>query len=136
MAKNTREPVDTREGPRSFSVLMAEIADGDFQKDASKELFDLINTMRDAAIDTNGKVKGRLDLRFDISIDPRGVVSVEFDPKAKLLTKIKRAPAMAWITKGGNLTLEHPTQLKLGIREVRGDNSNDDDDARDARGEG
>jgi hypothetical protein len=124
MAKGTQEPKDTREGPRSFTRFFDDIGEGDFQRDAAEKLFELVSALRDEAIYCNGKVKGKFALTLDFSIDPRGVVAVDCDSKIKKPTR-KRAPAQAWITAGGNLTLEHPRQLKLPVREVKNDNHSD-----------
>jgi hypothetical protein len=121
MAKNDREIPDNREGPRSFTVFYQDVADGDFQRDASEELFALTGALRDEALRVNGKVKGEITIKLNISIDPRGVIGVDQDIKTKK-PKIRRATAQAWITAGGNITLQHPRQLTLPVREVRTEN--------------
>lgn len=132
MAKRDREPVDKREGPRSFARFFEQVGDGDFHRDASKRLFELGNDLRDEALRVDGKVKGKLVITVDMSIDERGQVGFNCDSTVKM-QKVKRTPAQAWITAGGNLTLEHPTQIKLPLREVGGRES--DRDVDDERGD-
>lgn len=131
MAKREREPVDTREGPRSFARFFEQVADGDFHRDASKRLFELSNALRDEAIRVDGKVKGKMTIVVDVSVDERGQVGFNCDSAIKI-PKPKRTTAQAWITASGNLTLEHPTQIKLPLREVGGRES--DIDVNDERG--
>jgi hypothetical protein len=114
-------------GPRSFARFFENIGEGDFHQEASEKLFELNNALVDHALRTDARVKGKLTLVFDISIDQRGVCGVSVETTVKK-PKVKRAPAQAWITKG-NITFEHPRQTTLPLREVgwREPVRNDDD---------
>lgn len=127
MAKDT--------GPRSFARFFENVGEGDFHQDASAKLFELNNSLVEHALRTDAKVKGKLTIVFDVSIDPRGNVGVNVETTIKK-PKVKRAPAQAWVTKG-NITFEHPRQGSLPgvLREVgwREPARNDNDDAGEER---
>lgn len=120
------------EGPRSLARFLESIGEGDFHADASEKFFELNNSLQDHALRTDSRVKGKMTMVFDVSIDQRGVVGVTIDTTIKK-PKLKRAPAQAWVTKSGNLVTEHPRQTTLPLREVGGREVKSDNDDEDVR---
>lgn len=116
------------EGPRSFARFFEGIGEGDFHQEASEKLFELNNKLQEHALRTDSRVKGKLTLTFDVSIDQRGIMGVSSDCTIKT-PKVKRAPAQAWCTKGGNVSFENPRQATLPgvLREVGGREIRQDD---------
>lgn len=121
-----RHPVDEEdldedvEGARSFAYHLATIADGDINRDCSEELRDLLNKMVTEASAREATVKGVFRLELAIEVSDAGMVGIAPSIKTKAPEK-KRRGAGLWVTKGGNLSYEHPRQQLLpGLREVTG----------------
>lgn len=105
------------EGPRSFARFLEGLGDGDAVNELSEQLFELTGKLQDEALARGDKVAGMLTFKLAISADPRGNVGMVYDVEIKK-PKPKRVPAIGWLTKGGNVTFEHPKQIKLPLREV------------------
>lgn len=131
--KKAEEP-PKKEGARSFAVFVADCADGELLSEASQELHDLVSKLGEMADEYHCKAKGKFTLTFDLSVDQKGVMGIDYDVKAKATTKYKRATAQAWATDGGNVSFINPRQLTFGIHEVRG--GRDEDDAEDLGDDG
>lgn len=121
-----RNPVDGEdldedvEGTRSFAYHIATLADGDINRDCSEELRTLLTKMIDEASAREATVKGAFRLDLAIEVSDAGMVGITPSIKIKAPEK-KRRGAGLWVTKGGNLSYEHPRQQLLpGLREVTG----------------
>jgi hypothetical protein len=110
---------EQHEGPRSFSVFMHELSEGEAHGEASQKLHELVNKMQDAALDQGKEVKGEFTLSLKLKVDPRGTASVDYTIKAKAPDR-HRLRATLFVTKGGNLSVENPRQQTLPLREVAG----------------
>ena len=113
----TDETDKTEEGPRSFSLLLQQVADGDAHAELSQSLHELTLGLAVAARATAGVVKGELMLRLRMTVDEKGVVGVGYEVKIKEPPPT-RSSSVFWITKGGNLTPENPRQANLFPRDV------------------
>ncbi len=109
------ERKETDEGARSFAVVLHQIEDGLLHAELSSQLRLVCKELERAASNYQAKAKGSLSLTLEITAEPSGIVVVKGDVKAKL-PKAKRAGSPFWLTKSGNLTLEHPRQLALPVR--------------------
>lgn len=108
----------TDEGARSFARFVEGLGDGDMLADTSEALHKLSSALQDHALFVNDKAKGTMTIKIKASCDPRGVMGFDYDVEVKT-PKRKRAPAQAWVTKGGNVQFENPRQPALPfVREV------------------
>jgi hypothetical protein len=105
------------EGPRHFARFLEGLGDGDAVNELSEQLFKLTTKLQDESLARGDKVAGMLTFKLAISADPRGNVGMVYDIELKE-PKPKRVPAIGWLTKGGNVTFEHPKQLKMPLHEV------------------
>lgn len=118
MAKTTNEKDDTDdEGPRGFGVILSQIGDGELHEDLSARLQLLVTDCRAYAERYERKGKGTLTLVLSVSALDNGAIEVSGDIKAKH-PQAKSAGSIFWPTKGNNLTLDHPRQQKLPLKEV------------------
>lgn len=111
MAKNDDE------GPRSFSTLLGQLADGEAERDLSEQLLELTKKIQDEALARGDEAKGSLSLKIVITADHKGVATVTYTVDVKH-PKRKTSAALYWLTKAGNLTPENPRQTKLPLRDV------------------
>ena len=109
--------IEQDEGPRSFSVFVSKLADGEAEQHLSHELHELAKRLQEQAVAQNDKVKGTLTLTINFIAEPKGFVGIGYDIASKE-PKPRRQASMFWLTKGGNLTPHNPAQLGLELREV------------------
>lgn len=109
---------DKQEGPRSFTRFLEGLADGEAAYELSEKFYQLGSRLRDEALARNGKVKGELSFKIGVSIDARGQVGLTYAADVKM-PKAQKVESIAWITKGGNVTFDHPRQGKLPLAEVK-----------------
>lgn len=114
---NTKKPLPDETGPRAFSVILQQIADGDAHSEVSAELQRLLKTMSARAKDQNKSLNGELTLKLKIAVDERGVLAIGYDVKTKEPSP-KRAASTFWIDKAGNASVTNPRQIELGLRDV------------------
>ncbi len=135
MAKETKTQTK-EEGPRSFGVFLHDFAGGSAEKELSRELYELIKTMRDESRMRDSDMRGELSLKLKFLVPPAGVVIGSFEVTKKLP---KRAvpKGYCYVTEGGNLTHQNPEQKELKFREVNApaarEVADDEDDARAPR---
>lgn len=133
---NKKDEAPKEEGPHSFSRFLAELGDGDAEGEISYQLHELGKRLQEHAHARGDKVKGALTLKFGFVAEPSGVVGIAYDIVVKE-PKRRLAPAVMWLTKGGNLSPFNPKQQKLPLREVsvRPDEVRDveDDEPAEAR---
>lgn len=113
MARN--EAAALREGPRSFSVFVSQICDGEIETEASETQQKLLAALEEEAT-TRGQCKGRLTLTIEYVVDNKGNCTVAFDVTKKEPKKL-RGSGRCWLTKGSNYSMDPPGRRK-GIREV------------------
>ena len=104
-------------GPRSFAVFVHDLADGDANRELSEELHELIQGLAKDAYARNAKSKGKLITKFDVSVDPRGVVTIGWDVETRE-PKPPRTGGVMWLDGKGHLTAQNPKQQKLPLVEV------------------
>jgi hypothetical protein len=114
MSNNKQEKIHG-EGPRSFSVFVSQICDGEMEQEASLLQQELLAALEEQAM-TRTTVKGRLTLTIEYEVDNKGNCSVGFDVTKKEPKKMHGA-GQCWLTKGSNYTMEPPGRRK-GLREV------------------
>lgn len=112
----------SEEGPRSFALVLQQVADGQCHIDASEELHALLAECARVANATRGEAKGELLLKlsFSVEAEPSSLVSVKYSIKTKAPEK-KRPAGLFWLTKGKNLSQQNPRQQQLPLREVNKD---------------
>lgn len=115
MAETEKKPAE--EGPRSFTVFMRDLSDGEAEGELSYQLHELCKRMQEEAAARNDKVKGKLALTVSLQAEPSGIVGVSYAVDVKA-PKRRTSPAVFWLTRGGNLTGQNPKQQKLPLREV------------------
>lgn len=112
---------ESREGPRSFSVLLAGMRDeGDesVNDEASEKLQRLVAKLREASHAKDAKVAGEFVLSLKISV-LKGHADVVVDIATKE-PKAKGRELSLWVTKGGNLSTDVPVQKKLPLEALGG----------------
>jgi hypothetical protein len=117
MSKKDREIITDDEGARSFGVFLHELADGDAESELSVEMRDLVTELTGHAINTGQDATGAITLKIQFKVTPRRECSSGYTIDTKK-PKPKRAGSTFYVTKGGNLTVEHPRQARLPLREV------------------
>jgi len=105
------------EGPRSFSVFLQSLADGDAHGELGAELQSLVQAVRAQAEYRRKAVAGTLTFTLKVAGTETGMMTVGYEIKAKP-PKLKTAESVFWTTKGGNLTPSNPKQPELPIRDV------------------
>ncbi len=105
------------EGPRSFSVFLSKLADGEAHAALSSELWELGKRLQEEAHIRQSDVSGKLTLVLAFKAKPNGVVDVAHDVVVKA-PKPKRPGATFWFTKGGNLAAEPQRQTKFPFQDV------------------
>lgn len=108
---------DKKSAPRSFAVFLANLAEGDANKELSEALDELSRKLQADALDRNGVSKGSLSLKLNLAIDPRGLVAVGWDTATRE-PKPSRTGGVMYIDKDGHMTAENPRQQKLAFRDV------------------
>ncbi len=108
-------------GPDAFLDFTAEVADGQFKADMSRELLALMFSCHERAVTENKVAKGKLTIELSFATDPRGNVLVNYGHKTKLPPRAT-ANGQLWMGKHGP-TAVHPKQLEVPgtERKRRGD---------------
>jgi hypothetical protein len=111
-------------GARSFSVIFAQLADGDANREVSQELYDLVTKLYADAEHRGTQSKGSVTVKLSVSVDPRGVVGMAWETATRE-PKPQRIAGILWMDpKTGNLMTQNPRQPTLphviegGRREV------------------
>jgi hypothetical protein len=114
MSKTPMTPEERAEGARSFARALEGIGDGKCISEASEEFWALLRDIHTMAKSRgqDGEAAGALTLALKVSVNAKGEAEIGWDVTAKKPKK-KRLTAVAWVTKGGNLTFEVPRQLGL-----------------------
>jgi len=115
MGKAINEAAALREGPRSFSVFMRDLANGALDQKASEEWHKLGQAV-EAEAAKRGKAKGTLNLKVFLTADDQGNADIKFAVDSKEPTVVHNG-GPAWFTKGSNVILEPPGKEKR-IRDV------------------
>lgn len=116
------------EGPRSFAVLLNDLRDDasgeSLNEQVSDELHELTEYLQGLSRANDAKVTGTLTLTVKVSVNGKSATLVPELTTKKPKHKVREYPL--WVTRGGNLTTDHPTQQRLPLRPVGGvDASND-----------
>lgn len=122
------------EGPRSFNVFLTNLAEGECERELSRQMHGLIKGIRSEAIGRDAKIKGELTLKMRFTCPKAGPVAVSYDVTTKAPKKVT-SEGYFWITPGGNLSHQNPKQEVLPLREVPEPESRDlpDDEELEAR---
>lgn len=131
MSKPNLTPEERSEGARSFARALEGVADGKMIGEASEEFWALLREVHAMAKSRgqDGEAAGSFTMVLKVSANAKGEAEIGYDLASKKPKK-KRLTAVAWITKGGNLTFEVPRQLGLPhVRQVEttGDSLADDE---------
>lgn len=122
MARN--EAAALREGPRSISVLIRDMANGDLERKASEAVQKLALAIEEEAT-SRGKAKGFVTLKIYLEADNKGNGTLSFAVESKLPTKVNGGGPF-WLTKGSNVSLEPPARDPR-IRDVSSRGGSDED---------
>jgi hypothetical protein len=117
MPKTNETPPPTETGPRAFSVILNQIGDGDCQQQLSEKLHQLVKNANAQAKARFATVKGSLTLKINVVADETGVAILGYNIGRKD-PEPRRSTTTFWVDKGGNLTVENPRQIELGLRDV------------------
>lgn len=119
MSKSTLTPEERAEGARSFARALEGIGDGKCIGEVSEEFWALLRDIHTMARSRgqDGEAAGSLDLKLKVMVNAKGEAEIAWDLSVKKPKK-KRLTAVAWVTKGGNLTFEVPRQLPLPMQLV------------------
>lgn len=115
----TEDETPSEEGPRSFSVLLQQVGDGDLHDELGLRMQELVAFLTAHSDRYQREAKGSLTLVLNIVAMGNGSLAVVGDIKTKTPTA-KRAGSIFWRTPGNNLSVENPRQQKLPLREVPG----------------
>lgn len=111
-----REQEKKDDGPRSFTVFLAQCEDGQLNAELSAQLQRLATTMARHA-EHYGAAKGTFSLALSLSMDAMGTTRVKADFKTKE-PKAGRLDSTFWLNPSHNFVNENPKQTKLALREV------------------
>lgn len=109
---------EKEEGPRSFARVLEQLGSGDALPDINESFHELLVALRTQAMAQQSDVKGKFVLGLGITVDEKGVVGIVYDVKVTE-PKPRRPGSVFWITRGGNLTVENPRQVKLPLVDVK-----------------
>lgn len=112
------EEYEHRDPRRAFLTFIEEAADGAAAAECSRELLDLVELVKTAALLKAGKAKGRLTLAIDVTIDDHGQASIDYSVATKR-PKRPTTTGIMWIGTGGGLTSVHPRQTSIPGTERR-----------------
>lgn len=114
MTTSKLSPEERAEGARSFSRALEGLADGKAMHEASEEFWGLLRdiSLMAKSRGPDGEAAGSMDLKLKVMVNAKGEADIGYDITTKKPKK-KRLTAVAWLTKGGNLTFEVPRQLGL-----------------------
>lgn len=104
------------EGPRGFSVILAQLQDGALHGELGAELQKLVAHLGEQSNRFQRPSKGALTLTLNV-VAVGSTVEVTGDVKVKT-PKVPRERSVFYRTPGGNLTLDNPKQQKLALKEV------------------
>lgn len=110
-----KEPKD--EGPRGFAPILQQVQDGDLHTELSVEMQRLVGELHTFANKYQRTAKGKITLSLGFDVSPNGSVHIIGDVKVAV-PKRPRAATTFFRTPGNNLSVEHPLQTKLPLREV------------------
>lgn len=113
MAKEQQED----EGTRGFAHFISVLGQGEAHADISQELHKLTSELHGLAKGAGAVTKGKLTLVLSLEVKPSGEMQVGHGVKITS-SKPKKATSHAWVTKGGNVTFEHPRQQSLPLRDA------------------
>lgn len=106
------------EGPRSFSVFLQNIAEGEAEIECARQLQELTRCLMDEMDRRRDKVAGSLNLRVKVLVDTAGHAAISYAVTQSKPAR-KTSGAIFWVTKGGNLSVSDPRQKDLpGIKAV------------------
>lgn len=125
---NTKPPA--AEGPRSFAVLLENLRDDasgeSLNAQVSAELHELTEYLHTLWRANDAKATGELVLKLKVTVNGKTATLVPTIDTKRPKQKVREYPL--WVTRGGNLSTDHPTQQRLPLRPVRegsNDTSND-----------
>ena len=107
------------EGPRSFSVFLGRLAQGEAHSELSVHLHELAKKLEYEAAVQNKKVSGELTFKLKLTAEPNGVVAAAYECNRKEPAP-NRPGSIFWVSQGGNLTEQNPRQQNLPLHEVPG----------------
>jgi hypothetical protein len=122
MGKQDQHPPAGEEGPRSFAVILAKIAQGTCEAELSRKLHELTLVIKEDARAREALAKGSLVLKLFLEVDGKDrnpMVKVGFDIDTKPPKPVRRNGHF-WLTEGGNLTDQAPRQESLPLQQVVG----------------
>jgi hypothetical protein len=112
-----KEPEEKEEGPRSFSVFVGNLAEGEAERELSYHLHEVCKRLQEEAHLRQAVVKGGLVLKIKIAADKNGTAAIHYDVEPKM-PKRQTSNSVYWMTKGGNLTPDNPKQQSFKLKEV------------------
>jgi hypothetical protein len=119
MAENKQNgAAPPEEGPRSFSVFLQNIADGEAERELARQLQELNLYLISEMKNRGDKVSGSLNLKVKLTVDTGKHCIVTYGV-AQTRPNRKTTGAIFWLTEGGNMSVSDPRQPSLpGIRSV------------------
>jgi hypothetical protein len=106
-----------KEGPRSFTRFLEQVADGELHDAASRELYRLANALLVQSRAQDKKIKGSMTLTIEFTVE-KGFIETGYDIKLRE-PKPRRSGSVFFFTRGGNLSVDRQEQRKLPLQEVR-----------------
>lgn len=105
-------------GITNFGVLLNELNEGAVIDELSQDLSDVLDQLRERAIQTSGKVKGKIVLKLDIQVTSAGLITIDPDVETKVPKPLRKQDSFH-LTRGGGLSRKNERQQELPLREVR-----------------
>lgn len=96
----------------AYPDFVGEASDGQYAKDASTSLTELIDDLREQASAQSKTVSGDLTIKQRFSVNERGEVDFSFDVAIKKC-KRPRVKGRHYLTAAGELTSVHPRQMSI-----------------------
>lgn len=121
MPKQNDTPTDEAEAPmpRSFTVWLAKLANGEADSNLAYELSQLLQRLDEEAHARNKEVVGTLTFKLKLMVDETGAVGVTYQTDSKAPPR-KTTPAIFWLNKKSQLVENNPRQQDLPIRGIDG----------------
>lgn len=100
-----------------LAVLLNEMNEGRLRDEATRELTALLGYLQAHSLSVNKAAKGALTLKLNVSVDPRGLVSLDGELAVKQPKPLLGGDCF-FLTKKNGLARSNPKQPQLPFRAV------------------
>jgi hypothetical protein len=105
-------PEETEQSIINMAVLLNDMDGGRFRDESTREFSAMLKFLRDYAADNSRKAKGRLTLKFNVTVEKDGLVRLDPDIEVKQPKPLRGADSY-FVTKTGGLSRHNLKQQEL-----------------------